>query len=78
MMNAQTDTIRVHFLYGSRPAFSFRNDEREWFGGKLGGHVGIEYRNGLIIDFVPSGDFHIFPSKENFHSRFVSHSPISF
>jgi hypothetical protein len=78
VIHAQTDFIRVHFLYGSKPAHAFRHDEREWFGGKLGGHVGIEYREGLIIDFVPSGEFHVFPDSEDFHSRFVSHSPESF
>jgi hypothetical protein len=78
-LSAQADSvIRVHFLYGSRPAHAFRHEEREWFGGKLGGHVGIEYREGIIIDFVPSGEFHVFPNSKDFHSRFVSHSPQSF
>jgi hypothetical protein len=77
-MNAQIDCIRVHFLYGSKPSFSYRKEEREWFGGKLGGHVGIEYRDGLIIDFVPSDKFHVFSDKLDFHSRFVSHSRASF
>jgi hypothetical protein len=78
VVSAQADFIRVHFLYGSKPAHAFRHEELEWFGGKLGGHVGIEYREGLIIDFVPDGEFHVFPNNDDFHSRFVSHSPESF
>lgn len=71
---AQDSTfIKVHFLYGSTPKKEFRPAEKTWFGGKLGGHVGVEADSGRIINFVPSGEFHKFPKKD-FHSSFVLHS----
>lgn len=67
-----TDTLKVHFLYGSRPANGFKHVERKWFGGKLGGHVGVEFYPNQIVHFVPSGKFKIFRNKSgNFHSRFL-------
>ncbi len=70
--------IKVHFLYGSTPKKAFKDSERTWFGGKLGGHVGIEVDSNYIIDFVPSGSFHKFASKDDFHSSFVIHTEQNF
>lgn len=69
--------IKVHFLYGSTPKKEFP-EETSWFGGKLGGHVGIEYDSNRIIDFVPSGSFHKFPSKKDLHSDFTIHNVHNF
>ncbi len=67
-------TIKVHFLYGSKPSKEYKNQESNWFGGKLGGHVGIEASNNLIYDFIPFGDFHVFAHRNSRHSKFTTHS----
>lgn len=74
-VTAQDSTfIRVHFLYGSVPKKEFRETEKPWFGGKLGGHVGIEVDSNRIVDFVPYGSFHKFAKREDFHGAFAEHS----
>lgn len=57
--NAQMDTIRLHFLYGSRPSKGFRETEKRVFGGIKGGHVSIELK-GRVLDFMP-GDNPLLP-----------------
>lgn len=61
-INAQPDTIYLHFRYGSKPAKGTRPAERTWFGGLKGGHVSIE-ADGWILDFLP-GKNPIFPNKQ--------------
>lgn len=58
-----TDTIRLHFLYGSAPAKGFKHTERKHFGGIKGGHVSIEGR-GMVLDFLP-GNCPILPENKN-------------
>jgi hypothetical protein len=70
--------IKVHFLYGSKPKREFKEIEKKWFGGKLGGHVGIEIDSNKIVDFVPHGDFHYIEHKDNFNSKFAIHNIESF
>ncbi len=70
--------IRVHFLYGSVPMPEHRDTEPKWFGGILGGHVGIEGDNNQILNFVPKGSFHVIAKKENRHSAFALHDYKSF
>ena len=70
--------IRVHFLHGSKPKKKFRYVEDRWFGGLLGGHVGVEYENNRILDFVPKARFHLFAKKQIINSRFAEHDTISF
>lgn len=70
--------VKVHFLYGSKPKKEFRDVEKKWFGGKLGGHVGIEVDSNKIIDFGPVGKFHYFSHKKDYHSQFFIHDTISF
>lgn len=48
----RTDTVHVHFLYGSVPAKGYKDTEKKLFGGIKGGHVNIEV-NGRILDFLP-------------------------
>lgn len=76
LSSAQADTIdlNIYFLYGSKPKKEFKRSQRKWFGGILGGHVGIEIDSNKIIDFLPSGKLHIFPHKKNKHSNFVRHT----
>jgi hypothetical protein len=64
-------TITVHFLYGSKPAKGFEATEKRWFGGKRGGHVGIEWAPEQVLNFGPSGKFHWFSNHRNRHSQFT-------
>jgi hypothetical protein len=71
-------TIKVLFLYGSKPKKEFKDVESEWFGGILGGHVGIQLDSTTVIDFMPSGPFHKFAHQTDFSSDFVTHDPNNF
>jgi hypothetical protein len=68
----------VHFLYGSKPLKKYKDTEQKWFGGVLGGHVGIEGETDSIVSFVPSGTFHWFAKKDNRHSSYAVHSADNF
>lgn len=57
--NDTTYTIRVNFLYGSRPAKGYHQQESKLFGGIKGGHVNIE-AGGRVLDFTP-GNNPLFP-----------------
>jgi hypothetical protein len=71
VVNAQTPcSIKVHFLYGSKPLTQYKETERPWFGGILGGHVGIESDTDRIISFVPEGKFHLVPGNAR-HSKYA-------
>lgn len=67
--NAGGKTIKIHFLYGSKPAKGFKQQETKWFGGILGGHVTIEI-NSLVIGFAPIGKNHILPHSKETHASF--------
>jgi hypothetical protein len=68
----------VHFLYGSKPKREFRDTERRWFGGILGGHVGAESDPEQIVNFLRRGRTHWFASRKDKNSRFAVHSPEAF
>src|SRR5688500_17978347 len=70
--------LKVHFLYGSKPLKAFKDTEPKWFGGILGGHVGIEGDTDQILDFGPDGRFHVFAHKGNRNSSFGLRSSKSF
>ncbi|MBI3234607.1 MAG: hypothetical protein HYZ42_11300 [Bacteroidetes bacterium] len=70
--------IKVHFLYGSKPKWAYRDTEKKWFGGKLGGHVGIEIDSNKILNFLPYGDLHYVAHKKDLHSSFDIHTRESF
>lgn len=59
-LHAQSDTLFVHFLYGSKPAKDYKNSEKKLFGGIKGGHVDIELA-GRTLDFF-KGKCPLFPS----------------
>lgn len=61
--HAQTDTLYLHFRYGSKPAQGTRPQEKTWFGGLKGGHVSIEV-DGWVLDFLP-GKNPLFPNQQN-------------
>lgn len=46
------DTLIIHIIYGSKP---IDKNEPKWFGGKLGGHIGLQISDKKIIHFVPNG-----------------------
>ncbi len=48
-------TIKINFLYGSRPAKGFHQQESKLFGGIKGGHVNIE-AGGRVLDFTPGNN----------------------
>jgi hypothetical protein len=74
LQDSGTHYIKVHFLYGSRPLQKYKHSEHKWFGGVLGGHVGIEGDSGRILNFRGQGKFHVFDGKKNKHSTFEEHS----
>ena len=63
--------LPVHFLYGSRPLQKYKFMEKKWFGGKMGGHVGIEIDTNKIMNFVHRGTFHLVSSKQNKHGNYI-------
>ena len=62
--------IKVHFLYGSKPSKDHKDTEKKWFGGILGGHVGIEGDSGMVLNFLSGGKCHLFAEKTNRTSNF--------
>jgi len=62
--------IKVHFLYGSKPAPKYKDSERKWFGGIPGGHVGIEGDSGRVLNFRSGGKCHLFSDKTNSRAIF--------
>lgn len=54
-----TVSLRINFLYGSKPAKGYKQTESKRFGGIKGGHVNIEL-NGRVLDFAPNGRCHLF------------------
>jgi hypothetical protein len=73
-----TTYLKVHFLYGSKPLKKYKDTEQKWFGGILGGHVGIEGDSGKIVNFLPNGKFHWFAKKDKRHSTYAVHSVENF
>jgi hypothetical protein len=57
------DTLKLNFLYGSKPVKSFKDSESKVFGGLKGGHVNLEAK-GKVLDFMP-GRNPVFPKNSN-------------
>jgi hypothetical protein len=70
--------IYVHFLYGSRPAAKYKGVEKKWFGGMIGGHVGVGVDSNTILNFCHHSSFHIISNNHNKHSHFMCCSPGKF
>jgi len=45
------DSIKVLFIYGSRPASGYEGVEPRWFGGMRGGHVAIQIGDDKVLSF---------------------------
>ena len=58
-----TYTIKINFLYGSKPAKGHHQDESKLFRGIKGGHVNIE-AGGRVLDFRP-GNNPLLPNNKN-------------
>lgn len=54
------DSIKVYFLYGSKPAAGFSSSEKHLFGGLHGGHVSIGI-DSIVYGFHHLPGLHIFP-----------------
>jgi len=77
-IHAQVDTIKVHFIYGSKPKKEFKHSERKWFGGIHGGHVGIEIAHNRVLHFHKMGETRIFSKDENLVGRYLLSDTNSF
>jgi len=73
-----TTYLKVHFLYGSKPLKKYKDTEQKWFGGVLGGHVGIEGDSDRVVNFLPSGKFHWFAKRNDKHGTYAVHSVDNF
>lgn len=63
LYSQDSSCIRVQFLYGSKPQKKYKHTEKKWFGGILGGHVGIEGDSGRFYSFEIVGKNKIFNGK---------------
>jgi hypothetical protein len=52
--------VTVHAIYGSKP---LKPDENKWFGGILGGHIGLETSPGKVVHFNPGRKVRAFGRK---------------
>jgi len=68
---ADTFTLKVHFLYGSKPKPKFKDTESKYFGGLHGGHVTVEVDN-IAYGLGPIGVVHIFSNRKKKHSGFAA------
>lgn len=63
------DTLCVYFIYGSKPKTA---EETSWFGGKLGGHVGLGIHPDTVYHFNPGGKVRAFGKKGETGRWFLS------
>lgn len=66
----QMDTLQVRFLYGSKPRPEHKKEQKIWFGGMLGGHVGIRYNDTSYLSFFYEGRVHIFQHKNSKNGKY--------
>jgi hypothetical protein len=78
MAQEMPPSVKVHFIYGSKPTKACKSTESKWLGGKKGGHVGIEYADGQVVHFGPKGKFHWVAQKRRKHSGFKIESVEAF
>ncbi|MGJ8661530.1 MAG: hypothetical protein ACSHXL_05805 [Bacteroidota bacterium] len=65
-----TDTLHVRFLYGSKPKPEHKREQKRWFGGMLGGHVGIQYDSTRYLSFFYEGRVHVFQHRNKKNGRY--------
>lgn len=66
-------SIKVFFLYGSRPAHPNVKHEKRYFGGIHGGHVSFGI-DSVVVGFTLNNYFHIFPHKKRSEGIYQSES----
>ena len=60
------DSIKVVFIYGSRPARGYEATEPRWFGGMRGGHTAIQIGNDKVLSFRSTEyPCHVFSRKDS-------------
>jgi hypothetical protein len=64
------DTLHVRFLYGSKPKPEHKREQKRWFGGMLGGHVGIQYDSARYLSFFYEGRVHVFQHAKRKNGRY--------
>ena len=69
-----TYTIKINFLYGSRPAKGYHKQESKLFGGIKGGHVSVE-AGGRVLDFHP-GNNPLLPNNKKPSGGFTIHNSV--
>jgi len=69
-----TYIIKINFLYGSRPAKGYHEQESKRFGGIKGGHVSVE-AGGRVLDFHP-GNNPLFPNNKKPSGGFTIHNSV--
>ena len=70
--------LKVHFMYGSKPSKKYKHEEPKYFGGILGGHVGIECDSNKVVNFLKTEKFHWFAHNNEKHSMYAIHSVDNF
>jgi len=64
------DVIRVQFIHGSKPKKEYRQTEKKWFGGLMGGHAGIENEPDQFLSFEGNDRFHPIDHAKKRHCRY--------
>jgi|TARA_R110000737_G_scaffold140765_2_gene171550 hypothetical protein len=64
------DTLHVRFLYGSKPKPEHKREQKRWFGGMLGGHVGVQYDSTRYLSFFYEGRVHVFQHRNRKSGRY--------
>jgi len=72
------DTLHVRFLYGSKPKPEHKKVQKRWFGGTLGGHVGIQYDSKRYLSFFFEGRAHIFQHNKQKNGRYALQTDSTF
>src|SRR6476619_3977037 len=61
--------IKVQFIHGSKPKKEYRQTEKKWFGGVMGGHTGIEINPDQFLSFEGNDRFHPIDHSKKRHCR---------
>jgi hypothetical protein len=77
LFSQDSSYLKVHFLYGSKPIKKHKL-ETKWFGGLLGGHVGLESGSNKVLNFMPIGRFHLFAKNKDKNGVYLTSSVNNF
>lgn len=68
--------ITVHFLYGSKPARSYKKTEPKLFGGIHGGHVSMQI-DSAILSFTPKYGWHIVSRHHKVEGGYIEENAVA-